>query len=295
MDQFDWNLVKSFLAVARAGSLSGAARATGISQPTMGRYIGELELQLKVTLFERERRGMTMTASGRELFEKAIGLEREAASFSLAATGRSSELGGTIRIAASEIVAHFVLPPIIADLKSAEPALEIELVSSNEVQNLLIRDADIAVRMVEPAQAELVVRKVNELSIGCYAATAYLERAGRPSTTEDLLEHVIIGYDRTDLLINGIRELGYDVDRHTFAIRTDAQVVHSRLVAAAAGVGFIPDFVAGQISGIERVLPQLPTGSIPMWLVAHRELRTSRRVRRAYDFLAERLGKLKLS
>ncbi len=295
MNHFDWNLVKSFLAVARTGSLSGAARSSGISQPTLGRHVGELESQLRVTLFERERRGMAMTEAGRELFEKALGLEREAAAFSLTATGQSSEIAGTIRIAASEIVAHYVLPPIIAELKSTEPALEIELVSSNEVQNLLIRDADIAVRMVEPAQAELLIRKVNDVSIGCYAATTYLEGNGRPARTDDLLEHVLIGYDRTDLLINGIRELGYDVDRHSFAIRTDAQVVHSKLIEAAAGIGFMPNFVARQIKGVERILPELPTRSIPMWLAAHRELRTSRRVRRAYDFLANRLSDLDFS
>lgn len=295
MNNFDWNLVRSFLAVARSGSLSRAVRATGISQPTLGRHIGELEAGLQVTLFERQRRGMVLTDTGRELLERAEGLEREAAAFSLAATGRSSEIAGTIRISASEIVAHYVLPGIIAELKREEPALEIEIVSSNEVQNLLIRDADIAVRMVEPTQGELIARKVNELSIGCYAATAYLERAGRPSTTNDLFNHSIVGYDRNDLLIKSIRALGYQIDRHAFAVRTDAQVAHWKLVEAGAGVGFVANAIASGRPGIERILHELPTGSIPMWLAAHRELRTSRRVRRVYDFLADHLADLPLS
>ncbi len=238
---------------------------------------------------------MTLTEAGRELFEKAQGLEREAAAFSMAATGRSSELAGTVRIAASEVVSHYIMPSAISELKRQEPALEIELVSSNELQNLLIRDADIAVRMVESSQSELITRKVNELSIGCYAATSYLERAGRPLNAEELFNHVIIGYDRNDLLINGIRALGYNVNRHTFAIRTDAQIAHWKIVQAGGGVGFVPDFIAGNQAGMERLLPDLPTGSIPMWLTAHRELRTSRRVRRAYDFLAGQLSKLDLS
>lgn len=294
MTDFDWNLIRSFAAVANAGSLSGAARSSGISQPTLGRHISDLETQLQVTLFERQRRGMVLTETGTALLERARGMEREAASFSLAATGRSSEVAGTVRISASEVVSYHILPPIIARLKLEEPALEIELVSSNEVQNLLIRDADIAVRMVEPAQAELITRKVNEVSIGCYAATGYLDRAGRPSSAEDLFDHVIVGYDRFDLLINGIRALGYDVDRHTFAIRTDAQAVHWRLVEAGAGIGFIPDFIARNRTGVEKILPDLPAGKIPMWLTAHRELRTSRRVRRAYDFLADQLKTLHL-
>lgn len=295
MDDFDWNLVRSFIAVARAGSLSGAVRATGISQPTLGRHIGELEAGLQVTLFERQRRGMALTDTGRVLFERAKGLEREAAAFSLAATGRSSEIAGTIRISASEIVAHYILPEIIARLKREEPALEIELVSSNEVQNLLIRDADIAVRMVEPTQGELITRKVNDMAIGCYAATGYLEQAGKPGTADDLFDHAIVGYDRNDLLIKSIRALGYQVDRHSFAIRTDAQVAHWKLIEAGAGIGFAANAIASGQPGVERILPELPTGSIPMWLTAHRELRTSRRVRRVYDFLADHLAEIPLS
>ncbi len=294
MEGFDWDLVRSFIAVSSAGSLSGAARFTGISQPTLGRHIGDLEAALQVTLFERRRKGMVLTETGRALLERARGMEREAAAFSLAATGRSSEIAGTVRITASEIVAHYFLPEIIAELKRDEPALEIELISSNEVQNLLIRDADIAVRMVEPTQSELIARKVNELSIGCYAAASYLERAGRPKSTGELLNHVIIGYDRAELLINAIRSLGYDVDRHNFAIRTDAQVAHWKLVKAGAGIGFVANAIARNRPGIEKIMPELPTGSIPMWLTAHRELRTSRKVRRTYDYLAEALRKLRL-
>lgn len=292
MDNFDWNLVRSFAAVARAGSLSGAARASGISQPTLGRHVGELETQLQVTLFERAPRGMRLTEAGSALFERAQGLEREAAAFSLAATGRSSEIAGTVRIAASEIVAHYVLPPIVASLKGEEPLLEIEIVSSNQVQNLLIRDADIAVRMVEPAQSELIVRKVNDLAIGCYAAGAYLDRAGRPQTVDDLFDHTIIGYDRFDLLLKSVQRLGHDIDRRAFAVRTDAQGVYWKLVEAGAGIGFVAHLLARDHSGVERILPDLPTGSIPMYLAAHRELRTSRRVRRVYDFLAEELRRL---
>lgn len=295
MQDFDWSLVRSFASVARTGSLSAAARASGTSQPTLGRHINELEAQLQVTLFERQRRGMALTDTGRALFERAEALEREAAAFSLAATGRSSEIAGTIRVAASEVVAHYILPAILADLRHDEPALEIELVSSNEVQNLLIRDADIAVRMVKPTQSELIVRKVNDLSIGCYASTRYLKRAGRPETVDELFGHTIVGYDRNDLLLKSIQALGYKVDRHNFGVRTDAQATHWKLVEAGAGIGFVADAMTVNRPDIERLLPELPTGSIPMWLAAHRELRTSRRVRRVYDFLADRLAKLPLS
>lgn len=293
LDGLDWNLIKSLVAVARAGSLSGAARDSGISQPTLGRHIAELEAALRITLFERQARGMVLTEAGSALYERAQAVEREAAAFSLAATGRSREIAGTVRITASEVVAHYLMPSIIADLKREEPSLEIELVSSNAVQNLLIRDADIAVRMVEPTQSELIVRRINEIPLGCYAATNYLDRAGRPQLPEDLFRHVVIGLDRQEMQIRGMRAHGYEVDRHSFAIRTDAHAVHWELIRAGAGIGFVPHYLASGQTGIERLLPELDVGTIPVWLTAHRELRTSLRVRRAYDFLADRLGAMK--
>lgn len=292
---FDWNLLKSYLAIATEGSLSAAARVSGISQPTLGRHIAVLENDLGVTLFERQSSGMALTDAGASLLLKAREVETATASFSLAATGRSQTVAGTIRITASDVVSFYLLPQIIAELRRAEPELDIELVSSNEVQNLLTRDADIAIRMVEPSQAELIARKVNDMAIGAFASTIYLDRAGRPEAAEDLYRYSIIGYDRADMMIKGMRSLGYKVERSDFGLRTDAQTVYWRLVEAGAGIGFGSVFIARDNPKLERLLPDLLTPPLPMWITAHRELRTSLRVRRAFDFLYEALHALPLS
>lgn len=294
-NDFDWNLVKSFLGVAEGGSLSAAARKLISSQPTVGRHIGELEQSLGVTLFERTAHGMALTDAGSQLLEHARRIARETDAFSLAATGRSQDIAGTIRVTASEIVSHFLLPPIIARLREAEPQLQIEIVSSNTVQNLLSRDADIAVRMVEPAQAELIARKVNDIALGAFAAPSYLEKHGTPEKPEELLDHAIVGLDRNDLLIREFAQMGQAVTRQNFAVRTDDQVLNWRLVEAGAGIGFGQIYAAGKSGKVVRILPELPIGTLPMWVAAHRELRTSLRVRRAYDFIAGALAELPLS
>lgn len=292
---FDWNLLKSYLAIASEGSLSAAARASGISQPTLGRHVAALEQDLAVTLFERQSSGMALTDAGASLLQQARDVEAATASLSLAATGRSQSIAGTIRITASDVVSFHLLPEILAELRQAEPELEVELVSSNVVQNLLTRDADIAVRMVEPAQAELIVRKVNDMAIGAFASKSYLDRAGRPETAEDLYRHSIVGYDRADMMIRGMRSLGYRADRSDFALRTDAQTVYWRLVEAGAGIGFGSVYIARRNPELERLLPDLVTPPLPMWIASHRELKTSLRVRRAFDFLYEALHALPLS
>jgi len=295
MNAFDWNLIKSFLGVAESGSLSAAARALASSQPTVGRHIAELEQSLGITLFERTAHGMVLTDAGSQLLEDARRIANAAASFSLSATGRSQEIAGTVRVTASEIVSHFLLPPIVARLREAEPQLQIEIVSSNTVQNLLTRDADIAVRMVEPAQTELIARKVNDIALGVFAAPSYLKCHGEPKSPQELLDHTIIGLDRNDLLIREFAKMGQSVTRQAFAVRTDDQVLNWRLVEAGAGIGFGQLYVGKQSGKVVRILPDMQIGSLPMWVAAHRELRTSLRVRRAYDFIAGALAELPLS
>ncbi len=295
MQDFDWNLLKSFLAVAETGSLSAGARRLRSSQPTLGRHIGELEAQLGLTLFERVPRGMALTEAGAQMLDHARKIATDTAALSLAATGHAQEIAGTVRITASQVVAHFLLPEIVVALRRAEPRLQIEIVSSNAVQNLLTRDADIAIRMTPPAQAELIARKIADVAMGIFAAPAYLERNGTPMRPEELIDHTVIGYDRDDLMIRGFGQLGYEVDREFFPVRTDDQVLNWRLVEAGAGIGFNQLHVGLGSRHVVRILPQLPLPQLPMYLAAHRELRTSLRVRRAYDFIADALAALPLS
>lgn len=291
----DWNHIRSFVAIADSGTLSGAARATGISQPTLGRHIDELEASSGVTLFVRGRSGMSLTEVGLALIADARAMAREADHLALTIAGRAASAAGPVRITASEIVATYFLPPILARLSDSEPEIEIELVASNAVQNLLSRDADIAIRMVRPAQNDVIARRVNDMAMGTFAARGYLERRGRPKTLDDLFQHRLIGFDRDDLMLRSLRAMGLEAERRMFVFRTDHQVAYWELLKAGAGVGFGGRYLASLTPGIEAVMPDLAIAPLPMWLASHQELRTSLKIRRVMDFLQEELSMLPLS
>ena len=222
-------------------------------------------------------------------------MQAGAASFAMAATGRETSVEGTIRITASEVVATYILPKILVELQNAEPAIEVELVATNSVQNLLARDADIAIRMVRPTQNDLIAKKVNDMAMGAYARRDYLDRHGTPETIDDMVSHRIVGYDRTDLIERGMKRLGIEADRSAFKFRTDHQVAYWELVKAGAGIGFGPVFIASKSPDLVHVMPELDLEPLPCWLCSHRELKHSAKVRRVYDYLAEKLAALPLT
>lgn len=289
MSEFDWNLIKSFVAVAETGSLSAAARSLIASQPTLGRHIAELEQALGVTLFRRGRRGYELTEAGSVLYERGRSVSEQANAFSLLALGSVEAIEGTVRIAASEVVAAFVLPDMMARLGAEEPGIEIEIVASNQVENLLRRDADIAIRMVRPAQNELVARKVTDIALRICATTTYLDRRGRPPTPADLAEHALVGFDRSDDMIRGFSAQGIPVGRSHFRFRTDNQIVLWQAVRAGNGIGIGQQPLVENDPLLETLFPELPLPVLPVWLAMHRDVRTSLRIRRVADFLHEEL------
>lgn len=291
---YDWNLLRSFLGVFDAGSFSAASRSLGISQPTLGRHISQLEEALGVTLFERGREGAVPTKDAVAIAADARAIAESAGAITVKAQGRAAAVMGTVRITASEVVSTFLLPGLIADLLQKWPEIEIELAPSNEVQNLLRRDADIAIRMVRPTQLDLIARKVNEVGIGMYAHRDYVARHGVPVEIDDFRKHVIIGYDRSDLILRGFREAGFQVDRHFFRFRSDDQVAAWEAVCAGVGVGFGPFYMAAGRSDLQRIEMGFAIPRLPMWLVTHREMRTSALIRTVYDELAAALSALNL-
>ena len=289
MQDMDWNLIKSFVAVAETGSLSAAARKLAASQPTLGRHITELEQALGVTLFRRGRRGYQLTEAGIVLYERGQAVAERATAFSLLALGSVEAIEGTVRIAASEVVAAHVLPEITARLGLEEPGIEIAVVASNQVENLLRRDADIAIRMVRPAQNELVARKVTDIPLCACAATSYLARRGRPQTTADIVDHDIVGFDRDDSIIRGFAAFGVTLERSAFRFRCDNQIVYWKAVRAGNGIGFTQRPLANREPFVETLLPELALPPLPVWLAMHRDVRGSLRIRRVADFLHEAL------
>lgn len=290
-NNFDWRLVRSFLAALDQGSLLGAARVLSASQPTIGRHIAELEAQLGVLLFERTGRGLLPTATALQLAESARAMDNAANELARNVSGLEPGISGTVRITASQPVACFVLPPILAQMRLALPDIQVELVASNAVSNLLRREADIALRMVQPDQASLVVKRIAKVTLGTYAHRDYLRRRGTPKQPQDLLNHELVGSDRDEAILKGMAGFGLPVTRDAFAFRCDDLIAYWEAVRAGLGIGFIADYLAATDKDVVAVLPMIKVPPLPIWLTVHREIRTSRRIRAVYDFLSQAVPK----
>lgn len=290
-DRLDWNDLKALIAAAEAGSLSAAAARTGISQPTLGRRINALEAALGLKLFDRSQRGMTLTDSGADMLAHARTMQEAAARLSLAATGRAETLEGAVRVTAPRVMSAHHLPAILTRLLDAEPGVEVELVASDETDNLLRREADIAIRMFRPTQADLIAKKVAEMRLGLFAAETYIAAMGEP-TLGTFASHRMVGYDRNPAITDWMRSYGFPPPPGLMRLRTDDQVVHWRMVVAGAGIGPNQLSVGDAEPLVRRVLTDLTLPVLPVWLTVHEELRTSALIRRVYDFLAEELAKL---
>jgi len=290
MDIPDWTLLRSFLAVAETGSLSAAATRIATTQPTLSRHIRELEAVLGVALFTRSVRGLDPTEAALGLIDDARTMGAAAEALALKAAGRSQQLTGTVRITAAVIVANLILPTLLLALREAEPSIQIEIVASDLTQNLLRRDADIAIRMIDPTQNALIARKLGEAPIGLFGTRAYFARRGRIETIKDLLEHDLIGFDRNDGIVKAYAANGHSVTREDFPVRCDDQMLYWNLLLAGAGVGFAQTLVARRYHELEQVDVDMRVPPMPVWLVMHEEVRTNARIRRVADFLASALG-----
>ncbi len=286
---FDWSLMRSFLAVVESGSLLGAARQLGVSQPTLGRHVAELERQLGTSLFERTGRGLIATAAARAIADQARAMADNAAAIGRTLTGQSKQLSGSVRITASQTVATYLLPELLARFRERETGIAIDIIASNAVSNLLRREADIAVRMLRPAQSSLVARRVGEVQIGAYARKDYLRRRGVPGRPGEMLRHDLIGLDRDESIIRAFAALGQRIERDSFVVRSDDHLVLWQALCAGLGIGFAATWLADREPSLERVLPELPMPKLPVWLTVHREIRSSARIRAVFDFLAVRI------
>ena len=285
--EFNWALIRSFLAALDRGSQMAAARALATTQPTVGRHIAELETQLGVLLFERTGRGLVPTEHAQRLAGAARAMAGAADQLARQASGAQQEVRGSVRISASQPVTCVLLPPVLLQMRQALPDIQIELVSSNAVSNLLQREADIALRMVRPDQASLLCKRVGQVAIGTYAHRDYLRRRGTPRVPEDLFQHDLVGDDRNTDIVRGFAAMGYGVGREQFAVRTDDLNAYQALVDASLGVGFLPRYVARRNPDLVSLLPMLPIPPLPVWLAVHREIRSNPRIRKVWDFLAQ--------
>ena len=292
VNKLDWALVQAFLAVAEAGSLSAAARRLGTSQPTLGRQIKAVEAKLGLDLFRRHPKGLELTNAGAALVAPARAMREAMREIALYAAGQEAALAGTVRITASEMVSHHVLPPILARIRQQAPDVEVELAPSDLSENLLYREADIAVRMYRPEQLDVVARYLGEIELGLFASKADAARHGLPQGPEEILGHDMVGYDRSELIVRGMREAGLKVSRESFKTRCDSQTTYWELVRAGCGIGFGHAMVARRDPGMLEIDLGFPMPSLPVWLASHQGLRHTPRVRLVWEILAEGLAKI---
>jgi DNA-binding transcriptional LysR family regulator len=284
-----WDLYRSFLAVLQTSSLSAGARLLGLTQPTLARHVDELEEALGVELFVRSPRGLSPTDAALALRPHAEALSSAAGALVRAASGVGKTVGGTVRVTASEVVAAEALPPILAALRDEHPELEIELVASNAVEDLLRRDADIAVRMAVPEQEALWVKRLGTITLGLHAHRRYLDRHGVPRRIEELQHHAVIGFDRMTPAIRARLPQVPGFERVRFALRVDNDLAQLAAIRAGFGIGVCQVAVARRDSQLVRVLPTVFDIKWGTWLVMHENLRTTPRCRVVFEALARGL------
>ena len=287
--KFDWNRARAFLVTAEEGSLSAAARALGMAQPTLGRQVKAFEEEVGVLLFERIGNSLKLTPGGLELVEHVRAMGDAAGRVSLTASGQSQQVEGAVCVTATEAGAAFVLPSIVAKLRAAEPGITVEVVATNSVSDLRRREADIAIRSGRPTDPDLIARRLPNYAARLYASESYLEQIGNPQSSDELLCGEFIGFDQQQQFIDGLNQLGLKVTSRNFPILCSNHIVQWQMVKQGMGIGVMISQVGDTEPGVCQAAPWLPAFEIEAWLVAHRELNTSRRVRLVFDFLAREL------
>jgi DNA-binding transcriptional LysR family regulator len=287
--KFDWNKARAFLVTAEEGSLSAAARALGMAQPTLGRQVDGLEQELGIVLFERVGRGLQLTPGGLELLDHVRVMGDAAGRVSMNALGQSQTLEGRVCISASETYAAVLLPPIIAKLRILEPGIHVEIVVSNQASDLRRREADIAIRNFRPTEPDLIAKKVGEADAVLYATPDYIEKIGNPTMPQDLRHAHFVNLDHAGMMIKALNKLGLGLTEENFPLLTESYLVMWELVRQGVAIGILDAHIGDADPIVRRVLPDFQPFIFPIWLVSHRELTTSRRIRRVYDYLAEEL------
>ncbi|MGJ8533781.1 MAG: LysR family transcriptional regulator [Alphaproteobacteria bacterium] len=288
--KFDWNHAKAFLITAEEGSLSAAARVLGAAQPTLGRQVSAFEEELGIVLFQRVGRGLALTEAGLELLDHVRVMGDAANRVSLTALGQSQSIEGIVRISASEVYAAHLLPPIIARLRRDQPGIEIEIVASHSTSDLRRREADIAIRNFRPTEPDLIARKIRDVPAQLYATPEYLNRIGNPKLPFDLRNAEFINITSGDAFMHGLNRMGLDLTKANFPIMTENYLVMWEYVKRGLGIGVLDAHIGDAEPTVMRVLPDLEPLMFPIWLVAHREISTSLRIRTVFDLLASELA-----
>jgi DNA-binding transcriptional LysR family regulator len=287
---FDWNHAKAFLVTAQEGSLSAGAKALRLAQPTLGRQVAALEQKLGIALFERFGRGLVLTPTGLKLVEHIKVMSDAASLFSLGASAQSDRIEGNVIISATEAMAAFWLPKLLLQLHERYPGIVLEIIASNEASDLRRRQADIAIREFRPVQADLIVKRLMDVKYRLYAAKSYIASLKEPIGLSSVGHDSFIGFGHENKVIKVLNENGMPVTRDNFSILCANHLVQWELLKGGFGIGVMPSNIADSEPLVQRVLYDMEATSAQNWLVAHCEVRSSRRIKVVFEFLAEALG-----
>ena len=288
----DWNLARAFLMTAEAGSLSAAARRMGLTQPTLSRQVAELEAQLGVTLYERIGKRLVLTEAGQGLLEHVRAMNEAADAMALAASGRSQAIEGRVRITATDGYSAYILPELVARIRQDIPEVTIELVSSDSISDLRKREADIAIRHVRPDTDDLFCKLVRESTAHLYASQTWVAQRGMPQSPAELKSRDLVSFPGPEVLAEYMRGAGVQAEAADVRVISDNAVVAWEMVKQGLGVGFMMREIADRTSDVVQLFPNNPPMPVPVWLVSHRELRTSRRIRVVFDLLSDAFARL---
>lgn len=286
----EWELYRSFAHVMREGSLSGAARVLGMAQPTVGRHIAALESALGLVLFTRSQTGFLPTEAAIALHPHACAMESMAQALERTASNYGDGVRGTVRVTVSEVFGVEVMPAVLAALRQRHPALHIELVAANHVQDLLHREADIAVRITRPKQEQLIARRIGTVEMGLYATADYLARQGLPASLADLARHALIGYDAGTPFVRDALLPWPQFHHANLALRTDNDLAQLALIRAGAGIGICQVALAQRAPALTRVLPDIFAVHLESWVTMHEDLRQNPACRVTFDAIVEAMS-----
>ena len=281
----DWNDIRFFLAVGRAGSFNAAARDLGTSQPTVSRKIASLEAQFGAVLFDRHQDGLTLTQVGRSLWDEALGIEEAAFAFERRLAAQTNEATGLVRMSTTEGLGTLWLTPKLAEFSQRHPGLTLQMLLENHASDLLRREADLALRLTRPITPDLIAKKVGELSFGLFASREYISRCGLPGSLQELGRHRLVSLalrqSKLDETWQDILDAGSAVAYSTNSSLAEIAAVHSGL-----GVGLLPVYAA-RLFSLVRVLPVQQWRRRDIWLVVHPDVKSSVRIRVLFDAVAQ--------
>lgn len=281
----DWNLLRAFLAAHEAGTLTEAARRLGTTQPSVGRHVRELEALLGEALFVRKPGRLQPTEAGRALVARIAPMKAAVLDAERLFAESRETLVGTVRVAASEVYAVHVIAPMIAPLLAAHPELEIELSVSNRADNLLRRDADLAVRFFRPEQEDLIATQLGRTELGLYAHRRFIERHGLPTGFELPPGAFVAGFDRETVPLSSLIHGPAPAQPIRFRLRTDAILARQAAVETGHAVGVYLADIADERPELVRILAERFGQPQEVWLCAHPELRRSAAMRCVWDHL----------